>query len=219
MSKMKDLTGRRFNRLTVIKRDLNPQQGRARTKWICKCDCGKIISVVSTDLLRGHTQSCGCYQKSQASKSLTEIKSRNPNFHKTKTKAYRIWRGMLRRCNNPKTPFYFYYGGRGIKVCKRWLEYDCFLADMGEPGKQDTLDRIDTNGDYCPENCRWVTMQEQCNNRNSNLTIWYNGKKYTGIQFSKEFDIPYYYVCALYKKGMSGDNIINMYMYRKTQSL
>lgn len=216
---MKDLTGRRFNRLTVIKRDLNPQQGRVRTKWICKCDCGKIISVVSTDLLRGHTQSCGCYQKSQASKSLTEIKSRNPNFHKTKTKAYRIWRGMLRRCNNPKTPFYFYYGGRGIKVCKRWLEYDCFLADMGEPGKQDTLDRIDTNGDYCPENCRWVTMQEQCNNRNSNLTIWYNGKKYTGIQFSKEFDIPYYYVCALYKKGMSGDNIINMYMYRKTQSL
>lgn len=219
MSKMKDLAGRRFNRLTVIKRDLNPQQGRVRTKWICKCDCGKIISVVSTDLLRGHTQSCGCYQKSQASKSLTEIKSRNPNFHKTKTKAYRIWRGMLRRCNNPKTPFYFYYGGRGIKVCKRWLEYDCFLADMGEPGKQDTLDRIDTNGDYCPENCRWVTMQEQCNNRNSNLTIWYNGKKYTGIQFSKEFDIPYYYVCALYKKGMSGDNIINMYMYRKTQSL
>lgn len=219
MSKMKDLTGRRFNRLTVIKRDLNPQQGRVRTKWICKCDCGKIISVVSTDLLRGHTQSCGCYQKCQASKSLTEIKSRNPNFHKTKAKAYRIWRGMLRRCNNPKTPFYFYYGGRGIKVCKRWLEYDCFLADMGEPGKQDTLDRIDTNGDYCPENCRWVTIQEQCNNRNSNLTIWYNGKKYTGIQFSKEFDIPYYYVCALYKKGMSGDNIINMFMYRKTQSL
>lgn len=217
MSKMKNLTGFRFNKLTVIERDLSQQKGRVRTKWLCKCDCGNIISVVSTDLLRGHTQSCGCYHKSQASKSLTEIKSRSPNFHKSKTRAYRIWHGMMRRCNNPKAKFYFYYGGRGIKVCKRWHEYDAFLADMGEPGQQDTLDRIDSNGDYCPKNCRWATMQEQCNNRRGNLIIWYNGKKYSGSQFAKEFDIPYYYVRALYKRGMSGENIINMFLYRASK--
>lgn len=210
MSKMNDLTGQRFNRLSVIERDLTPQKGRKRAKWLCKCDCGKIISAVSTDLLRGHTQSCGCYQKSQASKSLTEIKRKSPRFHKSKTKAYRIWHGMMRRCNNPATKFYSYYGGRGIKVCERWHDYDAFIEDMGEPGLQDTLDRIDPDGNYCPENCRWATMQEQNNNRRSTHFICYNDHTYSCKQFANEFGLSYYYVCGLYKRGLTGDKILQM---------
>lgn len=209
MSHLKDLRGRKFGRLTVIERDLSPQKtNRIRTKWLCKCDCGNICSVVSTDLLNGHTNSCGCYHKDQARKSLINIKSRNPNFHSTKCKAYRIWSGMMRRCYSPKNKYYKYYGGRGIKVCDRWHDYHKFHTDMGDPKKEDTIDRVDGNGDYSPENCCWATMKIQNSHRNSCHIIVYNNKQYCLKWFAEEYGLIYSRVLSLYHKGLSPEQII-----------
>lgn len=208
MSHFKDLTGQKFGRFLVIKRDLIPQEGRKRTKWICQCECGNIRSVVSTDLLNGHSNSCGCYQKDQASKSLTTIRSRNKYFHNTKTKSYRIWRAMLRRCENPNAAFYEYYGGRGIKVCERWHDYYNFLSDMGEPSDKDTIDRINVNKNYSPDNCRWATMKEQSANRRGVYRIKYNNETYCLKTFCEKFGLNYYSALSLYKNGMSIEHIL-----------
>lgn len=218
MSHIKDLTGLRFTRLVVIERDMSPQKGRKRTKWVCKCDCGNTVSVVSTDLLNGHTNSCGCYHKDRASQSLIEIKSRNNNFHKTKCKAYRCWHSMMQRCYNPKFKFFEHYGGRGIKVCEAWHTYINFVNDMGEPGEHGTLDRIDFNGNYCKENCRWVTMQIQNQNRCTTLKIYWEGQIYSAKSFAKKFHLPYYYVCAFHKRGVSPQRIIDILSTKPTSA-
>lgn len=209
MSHVKDLTGQKFGRLQVIKRDTRPNK-KGCAKWYCQCECGAIISVIGYDLIRGHTNSCGCYHKEQASKFLTMLKSKNKNYHKTKTKAYRCWNGMMRRCYVPKTAFFEHYGGRGIKVCNRWHTFQNFLDDMGEPGEKDTLDRIDCNGDYSPSNCRWATMKQQASNRRSTIKISHNGKVYSLKQFAQAYDLPYYYVRAFYHKGVSPLKIIEL---------
>lgn len=209
MGGFNDLTGQRFNRLVAQKRDPLTPIGSRRIKWICQCDCGKIVSVCSSDLVTGHTGSCGCYQKSQASSFLTSIKSKNANFHLTKTKAYRSWRAMMNRCYSPINKYYAYYGGRGIKVSTAWHNYHKFYEDMGDPNPDQTLDRINCNQDYSKENCRWATMREQSNNRRSNLKINYQGTRYSGKQFSIQFGIEYQLVRKLYKEGLSGEDMIN----------
>ena len=210
MPRLKDLTGKCFNRLTVLKRDANTPIGSRRVKWICKCACGKVISVVSSDLISGHTGSCGCFQKSQASTFLSKIRSKNSNFHLTKTKAYRCWRAMMSRCYHPTNKYFNYYGGRGIKVTPSWHSYQQFHKDMGDPKSNQTLDRINCEGDYSKENCRWATMKEQNNNRRSNLTIYVNGIKYSAKQFSSQFNISYSVVRRLYKEGLSGEEILKI---------
>lgn len=214
MSKLKDLTGKKFGRLEVLYRDTNIYPNKKKTtRWVCKCDCGKIISAISYDLTRGHTNSCGCFHIEQARKSLTNIRSRNPNSHISKTKAYRCWRAMMHRCYDEKFKFYEYYGGRGIRVCERWHVYKNFLQDMGEPKQSQTLDRIDCNKNYEPANCRWVTMVEQNCNRRSTIKIFYDGKTYCLKHFAEKFELPYYYVRAFYKRGISPDKIIRMLKY------
>jgi hypothetical protein len=152
--KLVDRTGQVFGRLTVVE-----QAGRDKLKkvlWRCKCECGNETVVVSGSLVTGNTTSCGCVP---------------PNFkHGGWNKSsYNTWRAMIRRCTISTDKDYSRYGGKGVSICPAWLEYKNFVADMGEPEGDETLDRIDTYGNYSPENCRWAGVQTQ--NRNTRLRV------------------------------------------------
>jgi hypothetical protein len=157
-----DLTGKTFSRLTVIsKAEIKRGKG---VKWVCRCICGKEKSVPSYKLTTGHTKSCGCYQKERASESNTT------HGHKAKgvsSPEYTSWQNMKCRCYDIKDKYYESYGGRGIKVCERWLgSFENFYEDMGpNPSKHHSLDRKEVNGDYEPSNCRWATNSEQSINQ------------------------------------------------------
>lgn len=161
-----NLTGQRFGRLVALRQT----RLRERTAHECICDCGNTIVVRSHSLIEGNTSSCGCLVRDLISK-------RTRKHLDTKSVEHITWRRMKVRCQNPKDKSFANYGGRGIKVCDRWLnDYSAFLADMGRrPSPRHSLDRKDVNGDYEPSNCRWATMLEQNNNRRSNRLVEFNG--------------------------------------------
>lgn len=150
-----DLTGQRFRRLTVLRRDLGKTK---RVYWVCRCDCGTIKSIVACDLKRPHTISCGCVND-----AVRRIKALKHGFNRTPT--YVTWCAMHARCTNSKLKSFKDYGGRGIRVCDRWKDFANFLADMGERPTGRSIDRIDVNGNYEPDNCRWATASEQRRNQ------------------------------------------------------
>jgi hypothetical protein len=161
MSHPVDITNRRFGRLVAMRRAGNDSRGKA--VWLCQCDCGNSRSIRSYDLRQGKTQSCGCWQsESRKHHTLTHGESVR-NFLSPE---YASWGNMLQRCRNPKSSVFQYYGGRGIKVCKRWFHFENFLADMGRrPSPKHRLDRINVNGNYEPDNCRWGTPEEHQQNK------------------------------------------------------
>ena len=186
-NKFKDLTGQKFGKLTVLERaeDYITPQNEREVQWRCKCDCGRECIVRGHNLRNGHTTSCGC--------AIIEASTKH-GMHNTRI--YGIYRGMLNRCYNENLVQYPDYGGRGIYVCDEWRGENGFINFMNwamSHGYRDdlTIDRINNNGPYSPENCRWVTMVIQANNKRSNVYIEYNGESHTISEWSTITGIPY----------------------------
>lgn len=162
MVKALDLKGKRFGRWIVSNRVENSKGGQSY--WLCKCDCGNKREVIGSSLKLGFSKSCGCLQK----ETIYQLNFKHGCAIRGKaTRTWRIWQGMKDRCNRTTSLIYKWYGGRGISVCERWLVFKNFLADMGEAPEGLTLDRKDNNGNYEPDNCRWITQAQQIRNSNS----------------------------------------------------
>lgn len=159
-----DLTGEVFGRLTVVKRNGSRYKVPLRE---CKCECGSTCYVVSKSLLNGSTRSCGCYRHECERETLSKSRITHGQSH---TRLYRTWTNMLARCSNPKESHYPDYGGRGITVCDKWRNFETFAKWANNNGYTEalTIDRINVNGNYEPNNCRWTTMAVQ--NRNKRTT-------------------------------------------------
>lgn len=149
----------------------------------CRCSCGNIVTIRKYHFKNNHTKSCGCLQKEL-------IGSVNRTHGLTNSSTYRSWCSMMTRCTNPKVNNYHNYGGRGIKVCDRWHNFELFLLDMGEkPSDNLQLNRIDNNGNYEKDNCKWVDSRENCNNKNNNVKYNYKGELLTVTEISRRSGI------------------------------
>lgn len=171
MKQLSDLVGKKFGRLTVIE-FVGVDKHRSRM-WLCKCDCGGEANTTTQHLNSGHTQSCGCFNKEQCS-----IHNTTHGLTHVYHFEYLIWKSMRKRCSNPNDKNYASYGGRGIKVCERWSKFENFMADMGaRSSPKHTLERLENNKNYCPENCVWATMKQQTRNQRTNHWIEHNGER------------------------------------------
>lgn len=205
-----DLTGMRFGRLQVIKLGdyYLDGYGQKRRKWICKCDCGNTKMALSSELKSGRTKSCGCLKH----------ESCHTTHGLSKTRLYRIWDNMKSRCNNPKVNCYENYGGRGISVCKEWMDnFESFYKWSMENGYSDnlTLDRIDNDGNYMPSNCKWTTTKEQSRNKRVNVFITYNGKTMTQKDWSIELGGSASLVPNRLRRGWSEAEAVSTPLYKR----
>ena len=168
-----DIAGQRFGRLTVVSR--GERHGKyTGAYWLCKCDCGAMVTVPGSRLRCGETRSCGCLHR--------DMMKKDPEEKHTGTRLYRIWQGMKRRTMTATNPRYEDYGGRGITVCPEWRDsFEAFRDWALANGYRDdlTIDREDNDGPYCPENCRWASYLVQGNNTRRNRRIEYNGEVHT----------------------------------------
>ena len=197
MPKIIDLTGKRFGRLTVVKKS-NVPKGKG-AKWDCICECGNMVIVKTGALNYGSTKSCGCLQKDIVRKT-----GYNNKVHgKSDSRLHIIWMQMRSRCESSKNNAYKYYGIRGIRVCEEWNDYITFENWALNNGykKHLTIDRIDNDGNYEPSNCRWVTMQTQANNRRSTILITFNRKTQSLKQWSDEIGIKHGTLLNRYHRG------------------
>lgn len=203
--RFKNLKGRKFGRLLVGSFTGIRITGSGRAYlWSCECDCSKTTLVAAGALMSGNTRSCGCLRDEVNRKAKT-------HGHKARggSPEYRIWEQMRKRCGNQGHIAWKYYGGRGIKVCDRWLDFELFLSDMGpRPTSTHTIDRINNDGHYCLENCRWATRAEQSNNKRNNHWIEFSGKRLTITQWSKETGVPTSTINSRLKRGLALDGVL-----------
>lgn len=201
-----DLTGQRFGRLVVEARAPNEGRGSA---WACLCDCGKSSVVRSASLRGGLTASCGCLgieRRAAACKASNRRHGHTVGGQSTKT--YGTWQNMLRRCRDPQSTGFQYYGAKGISVCDRWTSFENFIEDMGEAPIGKSLDRIDPRGNYEPGNCRWATNKQQANNKTNNRRIEFDGLSLTLSEWSDRLRIPLKRVSARLTAGWSDEKAL-----------
>jgi hypothetical protein len=205
----KNLVNERFGRLIVVSQadDYFYPNGRRRTQWLCKCDCGKMVAVEQHNLISGNSKSCGCLNNEL-------IKDRNTTHGDRYTRLYRIWSNIKSRCYNTNASTYPDYGGRGINMCNEWKDsYFAFKAwalNNGYKGENEfTIDRIDVNGNYEPDNCRWSTPKEQANNRRNTLSLNSKGESHTLSEWADIVGIKYHTLYArIYKLGWALDKAL-----------
>ena len=209
--KLIDLTGQRFGRLTVVSRSENAKNGNSR--WACKCSCGNNITTERSSLIQGKTRSCGCYQSDRTKEAHFKHGLRHH-------KLYHVWAGLKDRCSNSKNKAYNHYGNRGITVCEEWREdYSKFYIWAIENGYAEdlTIDRIDNNKGYTPDNCQWVDMKTQANNKRSNCIITYNNETKTLTQWAEQLDMKFDTLkCRLYKYGWSVERAFTTPVRKRT---
>lgn len=184
MTKVEVKEGDRYGKLTIIKEVEKKilSKGKTDRQFLCQCECGNQIIARFKSLRNGKRVTCGCYKP----------KGQPPTHNKSKTRLYHIWKNMIYRCTNPERSHYEYYGGRGIKVCQDWVnDFETFETWALNNGYEEslTIDRIDVNGDYTPDNCRWATRKEQANNTRNNRIITFNGVSKSITQWSEETGI------------------------------
>lgn len=201
MAKPLDVTGKQFGRLTAVK-SLGAFPGGCR--WECTCSCGQSAVVCVGRLTSGHTQSCGCLHKEIASATASEM---NRTHGDSKSPEYGTWINMILRCQkNPN------YASRGIKVCPQWAEsYEQFLSDVGRrPTDSHTLDRINNDGDYEPNNVRWATKSEQARNRRSNILITIGPETKCLKAWTEQYGLSYNMVRRRLRRGWSAERALNL---------
>lgn len=202
---MKDLAGNKYGRLTVLHAtDRPPNHRDKKVWWLCECDCGNTVAVIGERLRNGQTKSCGCYRLDVSREVARKLGKTSVKHGLSRTRVYKIYKNMLRRCNNKAANHYELYGGRGITVCKEWENsIECFYNWAISNGYSDdkTLDRIDGNRGYSPDNCRWATIEQQANNKSNNVWINDNGEKITISQFARKYGLTKACVWGRYRNG------------------
>lgn len=185
--------------------------GSKSTMWKCRCDCGKEFVTSGVYLRNGHTKSCGCY-------NIDNLKKSKAIHHETGSRLYCVWQGMKSRCYNPHNKRYNAYGVRGIKVCDEWRSsYESFKqwalsTGYGESAERGiyTIERKDTNGDYTPSNCTWLTIQEQASNKTTNINITVNGVTHNMTEWANILGTTPSTICHRLKAGWSKANAVTM---------
>ncbi len=200
MRKRLELTGKKFGEWEVL--EFSHIDKKKQSVWKCKCSCGKIVEVVGYDLKKG--KSTKCQDCSEFGKVIHGYTRKGK-----KTKEYKAWEGMIKRCNNKNSIDYKYYGGRGIQVDPEWEVFENFLRDVGyAPSKKHTIDRIDNNRDYEPGNVKWSTMKEQARNRRNNTILKYRNKEMTLAEWTEFLEVGRGFIYYRLKKGIPFEDIV-----------
>lgn len=205
-----DLTGKKFGNLTVIERAEN--RGK-EIFWKCRCDCGQIKEINGSRLKNGKTKSCGCYKKEVSHLNKGHRNSHNKSHGMSETRLYRIYKKMYRRCYKPQTKYYCNYGGRGITICKEWLDdFMNFYNWAMSNGYSDELsiDRINNDGNYEPSNCRWATAKEQANNTRKTIFLTYKGETKPASEWSKITGIRQDTITMRKRNGWSDEDCLKV---------
>lgn len=206
MSRLVDRTGYRYGKLLVLEKGPS-RKGRANAYWWCLCDCGNKVLVCGGNLQSGNTTSCGCYQKECAREAQRSVFLKHDL---SRSRLYGIMHGMKTRCYNTNDPGYIKYGGRGIYICDEWREdFMAFYNWAQQNGykKELSLDRIDNDGPYSPDNCRWATPKEQQNNTRCNKLVTFNGITMNVTQWSEKLNMDPEVLRQRIKRGWTYEEI------------
>lgn len=209
-----DLTGKRYGRLEVLEYSHTEPKSR-KSYWVCRCDCGTIKTVCASNLRSGNTSSCGCGEQENLERRMSEFYDEHHRHGESHSRLHRIWAHMKERCDNPNCKDYPLYGGRGVKVCEEWTGehgFENFNEWALGHGYADRLsiDRIDTNGDYEPNNCRWATDTTQANNRRANRRISISGETRTLAEWCRRYGKNYGTIYTRLEAGMSPEEAFDL---------